>query len=84
MGGGDGAGGQELVEKRLGAITGCGLETDVQGFGAGDLERVGVVRKQMTEVECVRGGLGDSHGADSIIIEELVCVFVQVPRSLYR
>ena len=78
MGGGDGAGGQELVEKRLGAIPGCGLETDVQGFGAGDLERVGVVRKQMTEVECVWGRLRDCHGPDSIIIEESVWVFIQV------
>lgn len=62
-GGGDGAGGYELVEEGLHAVAGGGFEGGVEGLVAGEFEGVWVVGEQVAQVEGVGGWLGDGDGA---------------------
>ncbi len=59
-GGGDGAGGQELVDEGLGAVAGCGGEEGVAGVGG---EGGGVVAEEVAEVEGWGDGFRDGWGA---------------------
>ena len=62
-GGGDGAGGYELVEEGLDAVAGGGLEGGVEMLVAGEFEGVGVIGEQMAQVEGIGGWFGDGDGA---------------------
>lgn len=59
---GDLAGGEELVQERLGAVAGGGFQCIVQRLGGGQDERVGVQREKVAEVEGVWRWLRDGDG----------------------
>lgn len=69
---GHGAGGDELIEERLSAVTGSGIQGGIERcggkWGGGvdrgrEVEGVGVLGQEETQVEGVWSGLGDSDGA---------------------
>lgn len=67
---GYGAGGEELIDQGLGAVSSCAGN---MGGGRGMGKRVGIVAKEVAQVECIGDWFGDGDGSGGCRLIKDVC-----------